>query len=474
MVMDEHCPGGHRPKYHDGCFWDYCGEDAHMHTETSGAAGHATHVSSAFVTPQPPVRIMPRNFDTCAKFGKGTGPETHRGCKCREKWTHEDVEYELCSTTADSDQPWCVIDGACPRALTNSESGVSVAWDTCDPLPKTSHSCNCREQWRYEGEVYRGCSYTAGREEPWCITHEGSVCFGSFEVPDMPNCHGDVCSRCQRRNLLATEPVPDAPPTAKGCQCRGVWYHNNMTMFGCSMTRDFDKPWCQVLNPESCNGAEVFNGEIWDFCTSTAPTVAGCRCAHSWSFGGQSYTGCARTPGRSDPWCEIVEQEDCAGARTPIQEGQCTWDYCMVETGPKTRSGCHCKKEWIANNMKRFGCFAGDGKQDPWCAVEEGEDCRFAIADNPSDPSYYWDLCVMPKPTNSGCQCMGSWLHEKNIYWGCVQPSGYDRPWCPVVEGSGCNGAQPPVDPIIYHWDYCEVDPSDAGSLLQSVDSMLK
>lgn len=229
-----------------------------------------------------------------------------------------------------------------------------------------------------------------------------------------------------------------------------IWYYQNMTMHGCATTPDRPEPWCIVTNPQDCTGGSLSAADptvVEDTCGSgsvvptTTPlasttgcigctTVHGCICLKTWYYQGNEMHGCMITADRPDPWCVVLNPEDCTGGTPSASDPSVIEDVCgdgAASTTPSpttstyeelTHHGCVCLKTWFYANQTMHGCSTTDDHDEPWCIVQNPEDCTQGAAHSPADPSMVEDTCgsqpcTGPEcATEHGCICLKTWYHS--------------------------------------------------------------
>jgi hypothetical protein len=266
--------------------------------------------------------------------------------------------------------------------------------------------------------------------------------------------------------------------------------------------------------------SKVTLGMFWRHCTTTKPVVpavpvpkALCDCKKSWSWKGQTFSGCApEHPDSKAPWCYIDGDLECGAfvKESKVMPGQ-FWKHCgsgfptvdakpvvpakPIESDkpviPATPSDqCKCKPTWKWKEETYIGCDprGPDSKIGAWCYIEGGLDCLGA-KESKVTPGLIWRHCnptkanspltskapaspipaeptVSPKPgmkpitepaNSADCECMEKWTWREGEFSGCAPEHPDSKsPWCYIKGGMECGSGvkESKVTPGQF-WKHC-------------------
>eukprot|EP01026_Neomeris_dumetosa_P013250 TRINITY_DN1462_c1_g1_i3.p1 TRINITY_DN1462_c1_g1~~TRINITY_DN1462_c1_g1_i3.p1 ORF type:complete len:375 (-),score=33.49 TRINITY_DN1462_c1_g1_i3:228-1352(-) len=106
-----------------------------------------------------------------------------RGCQCLDEWSYNGEENSGCANPGGlTKDPWCVVDPDTCTPRGTLEDGQSFDYCTagCKQTPTleledTYLGCKCSSSWRFQGQVYAGCSNPDNDIlGNWCIVEQES------------------------------------------------------------------------------------------------------------------------------------------------------------------------------------------------------------------------------------------------------------------------------------------------------------
>jgi len=149
------------------------------------------------------------------------------------------------------------------------------------------------------------------------------------------------------------EPTTEKPTTGDACDCMSSWSYDGETESGCSATWDFDEPWCYVRDAETCTSATA--SSVWD-----ALSWKNCKPDHN--CGAKNRRGCQKSSE-----CQWDGNAfECIGAEEELDSCAAKWNKnsCAKVNGCRWSAGS-CWKELV--------CPAG---ADACCGLTQRGACK--------------------------------------------------------------------------------------------------